>query len=161
MVETATGLILHLQDEVQLPLRFIQDVRNAVPALRYVHLIILELIGEELIGPHQIGNSDSTIIDVFPVIASVIPALRDIAGWVDSRLKRGIGVLGMSHSTRVYACMRGIKGNALALVVEVARGIDHQWLIDIVADLEGNGIGDAWSGHRKIVGAGGDERGEI
>jgi len=41
VVEAAACLILHLQDEVELPLRLVQEVGNAVPALRYVQLVAL------------------------------------------------------------------------------------------------------------------------
>jgi len=57
--------------------------------------------------------------------------------------------------------MRAIKGNPLALVVEIARGIDNQRLVDVASDLERWRICYACCCYRNIVGAGLDQRGKI
>lgn len=88
--DTAIG-ILHLQEPIKLPLHLVEEVGDAVAALRDVG-VVTEDQRVELIGPEQVEEGGFQVRHILVEVSRVEPAAEQVA-WAAQRLA-ALNVLG-------------------------------------------------------------------
>ena len=157
--EPEADLVLQVEQEIQLVLDLVEQVRHAIATFRDIELTVVEEARERFVGPQEIARRGGARTRVLAEVAGVVPSLAHVVADRGGGLQWRVGIVQVPRRMGPALRMRLDQIDIGALQVVVPLRVPEQAVEYPVADFERRRVRQAR--HRDVVGAAFVQRAEV